>query len=239
MWVILALIVIIIVGIIWYLQQQKEEEETEAVVIMETSPTQTGSLVNTMPSQFRVHPSHTGYRLQTVTLVPEGQAKGQEDCRTAAERAGVKSWVYDRSSKKCWAYVDNTMLQKWATSTSYGHPSYTKRSVTGCTQPGVMVTEGCEDWTIGDRVRGSSAASVKELTPVQTYISLDECIAKGKANNVDAIRYYSNYSKADTQGKCYEINDADSLTGWTGNPRETRYVEACTDPSKKVINGCR
>ena len=241
MWAIIALIVIVIVGIVWYIQQQKKEEEVAAAAAataaVETSPSvPSGSVVDTMQS---IPATQTGITHQTIPyLVAAGRAKSEDDCRTAAERAGYKSWVYNKENKSCYAYIDNTVLMRMG-NTTYIDTNYKKKRVVGCTQPGMKVIEGCEDWTIGDKVRGQGGATTTaELEPIETGISLDACIAKGRSQNVDAIRYAGNGSGASTQGKCYEIVDTANLVGYTGNPSEMNYVQACTDPSKKIINGC-
>lgn len=260
---IIAIVALIIVGIIWYLQQEKVEEEVApAVAVLEVSSpsgldvdTARGVLKPWRNTDYRAPTTdsdgNTTYnrdpntKSQTVGIkqvsyiVPVGGAKSGDDCRAAAERLGHKSWGWNKTNNSCFAYIDNNLLQRMSNSGNIDQAQL-GNYVLGCTQPGMKVIDGCEDWNVGDRVRGSGgAARVAELTPIQKGISLGECIAKGKAQDKGAIRYYTNnHSKEINTGRCFEIIDTSNLVGYTGNPNDFNYVQACTDPSKKIINGC-
>lgn len=260
MWAIIALIVIVIVGIVWYIQQQKKAEEeaaaataAAAAAAAETTPSPSGLEVDTMkglPKDWE----NKGYVAGTKSgetkyprisfpnvayTVPLGQAKKAEDCRAASERMGHNSWGWRKKDGSCFAYIDSNLIARMY------KPDLIDQStlvnfVVGCTQPGMKVLDGCEDWTNGDRVRGKGGASTfVELTPVQRGISLDDCIAKGKAQGKDAILYFTNNRGYQSDvGRCHEIVDTNNLVGYTGNPTDIGNIQACTDPSKKIINGC-
>ena len=186
----------------------------------------------------RKYPNVSVY--QRSYIVPAGQAKSWSDCQAAAKRLGLKSWIYNKTNKSCSAYVDNNYLMRMRDPAQID-TTQVKNYIVGCTDSGAKLGDGCEDWISGDRVRGAGGASRKTLLePAQQGISLEECIAKGKSQGKDAVFYFTNnVTDQRYAATCYEITDTDNLVGFTGNPNDWKHVQACTDPSKKIINGCQ
>ena len=251
---IILIIVAIVLGAIYWFMKQKEEEEpvvTEPVVVVDTTPA--GPDVDIFDGAVPKTPRNNQYnpeggewfqREQYVPvwvqnhLVGVGQANSWKDCQKAARREGHKAWGYRKNDKSCWAYFDNNFMMNMR---NPGSRNTERNLKVGCTESGVLLSEGCEDWSKGDRVRGAGGAGQRvELGPNHQGLSLDQCIAKGKAKGIDAIFYYTN-SHPDRRytATCYEIKDSYNLTGFVGNKDDMAHVQACTDPSKKVINGCQ
>ena len=251
---IILIIVAIVLGAIYWFMKQKEEEEpvvTEPVVVADTTPAgpdvdifDGGAPKTPLNSQYNAQGAEWFQREQYLPiwaqwyLVGSGQANSWKDCQEAARREGHKSWGYRKNDKSCWAYYDNNFMMNMRNPGTRAPDSNYK---VGCTEPGVLLSEGCEDWSKGDRVRGPGGSTQRVvLGPDHQGLSLDQCIAKGKAKGIDAI-FYHTQSHPDRRhvATCYEIKDSYNLTGYTGQKEDTLHVQACTDPSKKIINGCQ
>jgi hypothetical protein len=271
MWILIFLFIVLIgAGIFWYLQQQKEEEvvvTAEPTVVTETTPS--GPDVDIYDGGIPKTPRNNQWNGDAANrwtpsgwvnsqgaaiewfqaeknlpvwaqwyLVGSGQAKSWKDCQEAARREGHKTWGYRKGDRSCFAYYDNNYLMRMRTP---GTITKIADHTVGCTEPGRMLSEGCEDWSKGDRVRGTGGSGNRvPLEPNHQGISIDQCIAKGKAKGIDAIFYHTQgHSDRRYAATCYEIKDPDNLVGFTGNKEDWHHVQACTDPSKKVINGCQ
>jgi len=266
---IFILIVLIGAGIFWYIQQKEEEAvlTAEPTVVTETTPS--GPDVDIYNGGVPKTPRNNQWNGDAANrwtpngwvdsqgnavewfraeqnvpvwaqwhLVGAGQAKSWKDCQEAARREGYKSWGYRKGDRSCFAYNDNNFMMRMR------DPNYITKApdhVMGCTEPGQKLVEGCEDWTKGDRVRGiGGSGNRRPLDPNPQGGSLEQCIAKGKAKGVEAI-FYSTQNHQDRRytSMCYEIQDPDNLVGFTGSKTDWHHIQACTDPSKKVINGCQ
>ena len=235
--IILIIVAIMLGAIYWFMtQEEKEEPVVTEPVGVDTTPASPGvDIADGIPTSINGVQEYT-----RSYIVPAGQAKTWTDCQAAAKRLGLKSWIYDKTNRSCSAYIDNNYLARMRdpTEVSQGHKT---RYTVGCTDSGVTLGEGCENWVTGDRVRGSGGSTQRvELAPQQQGISLDQCIQKGKSQGKDAIFYFTaNYPDSSVAASCYEIVDPGNLVGYTGDPNDWRHVQACTDPSKKIINGCQ
>lgn len=264
--IILIIVAIMLGAIYWFMKQQEEEEPvvTEPVVV-DTTPA--GPDVDIFDGAAPKTPQNSNWvagnhhnGTQWVNsqgapvewfqgeqhvpiwaqwyLVGAGQANSWKDCQEAARREGHKSWGYRKNDKSCWAYYDNNFMMNMRNPGTRSPDSNVKL---GCTEPGVLLSEGCEDWSKGDRVRGYGGSGQRvTLGPDHQGLSLSQCIAKGKAKGIDAI-FYHTQSHPDRRftATCYEIKDSYNLTGYTGSKEDIAHVQACTDPSKKIINGCQ
>ena len=251
---IILIIVAIVLGAIYWFMKQEEEEEPVVMepVVVDTTPTGpevdiADGIPKRVGNRFHLEGSREGNRrwalvhdYQQTYIVPVGQAKTWADCQAAAKRLGLKSWIYNKTNKSCSAYVDNNYLARMR-EPRYVDPAQKTNFIVGCTDSGVTLGEGCENWVTGDRVRGSGGSSRRvELEPKQQGISLDQCIQKGKSQGKDAIFYHTaNFPDQRYAATCYEITDPDNLVGFMGTPNDYNHVQACTDPSKKIINGCQ
>ena len=251
---IILIIVAIVLGAIYWFMKQEEEEEPVVMepVVVDTTPTGpevdiADGIPTRVENKYYQARSRDGNRkyntvrdYQQTYIVPAGRAKTWADCQAAAKRLGLKSWIYNRGNQSCSAYVDNNYLARMR-EPKYVDPAQKTNFIVGCTDSGVTLGEGCENWVTGDRVRGAGGALRKvELEPKQQGISLDQCIQKGKSQGKDAIFYYTNnYTDQRYVATCYEINDPDNLVGLMGDPNDYNHIQACTDPSKKIINGCQ
>jgi hypothetical protein len=252
---IILIIVAIVLGAIYWFMKQEEEEEPVVMepVVVDTTPAgpevdiADGIPIRIRNSQYRTNHGNVSWKrgthvgdYQQTYIVPAGQAKTWADCQAAAKRLGHKSWIYNKTNKSCSAYVDNNYLMRMRDPNQVD-PNQKTNFIVGCTDSGVTLGEGCENWVTGDRVRGVGGSARRvELEPKQQGISLDQCIQKGKSQGKDAIFYYTaNHPDQRYTATCYEIVDSDNLVGFTGNPNDVHHIQACTDPSKKIINGCQ
>lgn len=254
MWAILLILILAVIGgVVWY--YTRESEASEPIIVSGGDMTSTPpagpdvDLADGVP----ITPLNQQYEEGSVDwdkqervpvwaqwyTVPGGKAKSWKECQTAAKQLGAKTWGYRKVDKSCFVYNDNNYVMRMRNPALVDAASKSNHQV-GCTEPGMRLGEGCEDWTKGDRVRGAGGSTSREpLQPIEQGISLDACIAKGKAQGIDAIFYHTqNYPNAQYAATCYKINDTSNLTGYTGSPEDTLHVQACTNPSKKIINGC-
>lgn len=180
---------------------------------------------------------HTGnsikYYGNTEKLVGNGRAKTAGVCYEASKARGINNWGWDRKNKSCFAYVDSNILTAMSDSTMVeGKSDY----AVGCTEPGVTPKQGCMDFTGGDVVRGDKSTS--NSAELGNNVSFDQCRKTALNDGYDSFLYRTNRYNGTNINKCYGINNIEDIRGFTGDVTNMKELNACADPSKKVINAC-
>lgn len=172
-------------------------------------------------------------------LVPDGDAKTASVCYEYSKALGLDHWGWDRKNKSCFAYLDGHIFTGMSTPTNIqGKSDY----IVGCTQSGVQVLDGCKDLSKGNFVFGHKGGSswgtdtgTKKMTP-------EACRAYANENGYDAFGYRTSRYNGDQQytNTCFVYADAETnLKNFMGDIADTNHNTYCTDPSKKVIDGCQ
>jgi hypothetical protein len=165
-------------------------------------------------------------------IVPKGMAKTASVCYEASKARGINNWAWDRKDKRCFAYTDSTLF------TVMNNKDYVQdkgRYIIGCTEPGVTVTQGCTDFSGGDKVRGYLSPHT-DMGDVTNGMNLEECRKYLRDQGYDSGFYVSDRNWGPY---CYYYPDTEDLRGYTGNNNDTGHITMCSDPSKKVINACQ
>ena len=169
-------------------------------------------------------------------IVPKGMAKTASVCYEASKARGINNWAWDRKDKRCFAYTDSSLFTVMNDNALVEDRS---RYVVGCTEPGVTVTQGCVDFSGGDKVRGYLAMDVGPHTgmgDVTNGMTLEDCQKYLRDQGYDSGFYVSDRHWGPY---CYYYNNTEDLRGYTGNNNDTGHITMCSDPSKKVINACQ
>src|SRR6056300_1855456 len=169
-------------------------------------------------------------------IVPKGMAKTASVCYEASKARGINNWAWDRKDKRCFAYTDSSLFTVMNDNALVEDRS---RYVVGCTEPGVTVTQGCVDFSGGDKVRGYLAMDVGPHTgmgDVTNGMTLEDCQKYLRDQGYDSGFYVSDRSWGP---HCYYYNNTEDLRGYTGNNNDVGAITMCSDPSKKVINACQ
>jgi hypothetical protein len=172
----------------------------------------------------------------TEKLVPDGEAKTADVCKEYSNSLGINNWGWDRLSKSCFAYIDSSILSAMAYPTNVDEKS---KYIVGCTNPGVKVYEGCRDMASGNVVWGYRSGG--GTNGPGTVMSPEACRALANDEGYDAFGYRTNrHSDLKSHGSCFYYKDPEAdLIGWNGNLNHKAHMTACTDPSKKVKDGCQ
>src|SRR6056300_139 len=169
-------------------------------------------------------------------IVPKGMAKTASVCYEASKARGINNWAWDRKDKRCFAYTDSSLFTVMNDNALVEDRS---RYVVGCTEPGVTVTQGCVDFSGGDKVRGYLAMDVGPHTgmgDVTNGMTLEDCQKYLRDQGYDSGFYVSDRHWGP---QCYYYNNTEDLRGYTGNNNDVGAITMCSDPSKKVINACQ
>ena len=172
-------------------------------------------------------------------LVPKGQAKTADVCKEFAISNGINNWGWDRIDKSCFSYKDSSILSAMDNKNNIEGSS---RYITGCVNPGVKVYDGCMDMTRLNPAWGVKGGEGNWYVggPAEV-MSLEECRALANDEGYEAFGYRTNrHGNVTTHGSCFYYADPQAtLTGWVGNLGDKAHLTACTDPSKKVKDGCQ
>ena len=174
-------------------------------------------------------------------LVPKGEAKTADVCKEFAISNGINNWGWDRIDKSCFSYIDGSILSAMTDRDKIEEPS---KYIVGCANPGVKVYDGCMDMTRLNPVWGyNKAPGVKVTNGPGKVMSLEACRALANDEGYEAFGYRTNRHGSFTDsdgGACFYYLDPQAhLTGWVGNLGDKTHMTACTDPSKKVKDGCQ
>lgn len=184
-------------------------------------------------------PSKINYYGGGEKLIPNGDAKTADVCRDYSRTMGINNWGWDRRNKSCFAYIDGAIL------TAMGEKEANKvegknEYIVGCTEPGLQVLDGCLDLTKGNLVKGFRSAGGH--TDVDNKVmTVEGCRAYANENGYEAVGYRTNrHRNINGNGSCFFYNDAETgLKGYVGDNTSIDHLSFCTDPSKKVIDGCQ
>ena len=167
-------------------------------------------------------------------IIPVGQAKTASVCYEASKARGINNWAWDRKDKRCFAYTDSLLFTVMNDNALIEDKS---RYVVGCTEPGVTVAQGCTDFTGGDKVKGwKDGHGHVDMGAITKDMTLEDCRKYLREQGYDAGFYVSDRHWGPN---CYYYPNAEDLRGWTGVNSDLGHVTMCSDPSKKVINGCQ
>ena len=172
-------------------------------------------------------------------LVPKGEAKTADVCKEFAISNGINNWGWDRIDKSCFSYIDSSILSAMTDKTNIEEPS---KYIVGCTNPGVKVYDGCMDMTRLNPVWGYKIGGGNWYAGGPGKVmSLEACRALANDEGYEAFGYRTNRHRTLTNhGSCWYYTDPQrDLTGWVGNLGDKAHMTACTDPSKKVKDGCQ
>lgn len=165
-------------------------------------------------------------------LLGNGRAKTASVCYEASKARGINNWGWDRNNKSCFAYVDSNILTAMSDPNKFtGKADY----AVGCTQPGVSPLTGCIDFREGNVVRGNKSNNFAQLT---RSVSFDQCRKISRDSGYDMFMYTTNRQNWVNPAVCWGINDTESVRGFTGNNSDVEHMNACADPSKKIVNAC-
>lgn len=170
-------------------------------------------------------------------LVPDGDAKTASVCHEYSKALGLDHWGWDRKNKSCFAYLDSHIFTTMDTPTNIqGKSDY----IVGCTQSGVQVLDGCKDLSKGNFVFGHKAGSSWGTEPGKT-MTPEACRAYANENGYEAFGYRtSRYGNNTSNNTCFTYADAETnLKNFMGDATDKAHNTYCTDPSKKVIDGCQ
>lgn len=180
----------------------------------------------------------------TENVVPAGQAKTADVCRDFSRSVGLNHWGWNRRDKSCFAYIDSSFLNAMSTSDGIEEPS---KYIVGCTDSGVKVLDGCRDMTKGDVVWGAKpGVNVYDWQTNDPIIqswggikSFEACRQEANDKGYDMFIYRgSRDPNASPAGFCGWNKRPETFKGFTGNYANKGIMTACTDPSKKVVDGC-
>lgn len=173
-------------------------------------------------------------------LVPDGDAKTADVCHTYAKSMDINNWGWDRKNKSCFAYIDSSILTAMG-ETEANKVEGTSDYIVGCTESGVKILDGCLDLTKGNLVRGERSDGGYTYGTGSKVMTVEACRAYANENGYDAFAYRTNRNGSiNAYGSCLFYNDAElSLKGYMGNNADLAHVSFCTDPSKKIIDGCQ
>jgi len=172
-------------------------------------------------------------------LVPKGEAKTADVCKEFAISNGINNWGWDRIDKSCFSYIDSSILSAMTDKNNIEEPS---KYIVGCANPGVKVYDGCMDMTRLNPVWGFKiGGGIWYVAGPGKVMSLEACRALANDEGYEAFGYRTNrHGSVTTDGSCWYYADPQAtLTGWVGNLPDKEHLTACTDPSKKVKDGCQ
>ena len=183
--------------------------------------------------------------LQTNTWfsVRAGRAKTAERCWKNAKRNNIRGWGWRKHNKSCWHYMDPLLM------TADTHPGSETNHLMGCNEPGQKVDDGCMDFDHGHTVWGHDNRKKRGLKPHQLWsgvgghahdkMSPDECRRKAKEAGFKATGYRTAFHPNNTwKNTCFTYGKKNSTKGFTGNGGDAAHITMCTDPTKRVIDGC-
>lgn len=172
-------------------------------------------------------------------LIPNGDAKTADVCRDYSRTMGVNNWGWDRRNKSCFAYIDGGIL------TAMGETDANKvegknEYIVGCTEPGLQVLDGCYDLTKGNVVRGYRMDGGHDYGTGTKIMSAEACRAYANENGYEAFGIRTLRHSGIAAGSCFFYRDAEvGLKGFVGSNDELSHLSYCTDPSKKIVDGCQ
>ena len=180
--------------------------------------------------------------------VKPGGASSAKICYGWAKRNGLNHWGWRKNDKSCFSYADPSVLTLMRYRDSRQNETNVK---IGCTKPGVSVVNGCMDWSNRDFVWGKLDDDRLKLFDPEiagSYLrvgTMDECRKAASKKEYDAFVYATN-RHPDQPATCYgvyknSLDLYDFLGGKIGSDLidDYRYITACTDPTKKVVTGCK
>jgi hypothetical protein len=187
----------------------------------------------------KTHYPHGG----TWWSVRKGRAKTAEKCWKHARRNNIRGWGWRKGDKSCWHYMDPLLM------TADTQPGSEQNHLMGCNEPGQKVEDGCIDFDHGHTVWGHDRRTKRGLKPHQLWsgvgghhhdkMSPDECRRKAKEAGFKATGYRTAFHPNNTwKNTCFTYSKKNSTKGFTGNGGDVAHITMCTDPTKRVIDGC-
>lgn len=180
----------------------------------------------------------------TENVVAPGQAKTADVCRDFSRSMGINHWGWNRRDKSCFAYIDSSFLNVMSTDAGIEDKG---KYIVGCTESGLKVLDGCRDMTKGDVVWGAKpGVNVFDWQTNDPIVqswggikSFEACRQEANDLGYDMFIYRgSRDHNSSPAGFCGWNKKPETFKGFTGNYATKQYMTACTDPSKKVVNGC-
>ena len=190
--------------------------------------------------------SHYPYG-NTWYSVRKGRAKTAERCWKNAKRNNITGWGWRKHDKSCWHYMDPLLM------TADTHPGSEINHLMGCNEPGQKVDDGCMDFDHGHTIWGynsMSTADFKKKRGLKGHqiwgknwghdkMSPDECRRKAKEAGYKAVGYRTSFHPNNTlKNTCWSYGKKNSTKGMTSNGGDLAHITMCTDPTKRVIDGC-
>ena len=187
-------------------------------------------------------PTKTHYPYgNTWFSVRAGRAKTAERCWKNAKRNNIRGWGWRKHNKSCWHYMDPLLM------TADTDPGSEQNHLMGCNEPGQKVDDGCMDFDHGHTVWGHDNRKKRGLKPHQAWgkhwghdkMSPDECRRKAKEAGFKATGYRTALHPNDTwKNTCFTMGKKNSSKGYIGNAGDLAHITMCTDPTKRVVDGC-
>jgi len=174
--------------------------------------------------------SHIPFPRGVWRMVRAGGADNAEVCYEYAKNNNLTNWGWRKGDKSCWSYMDPTLFVPGM------QPGTQANHVSGCTEPGMKMADGCRDMQNGDVVWGYTSGWTN--IDGNTKMTFEECRERAKEQEYEAFGYRTNLHPNNSWTATCGGYTSEIPADFIGKGNDQAHLTACVDPTKKVRNQC-